>query len=186
MEKVKAVILISALLAVMVSGCSDTGENEQSSDTPSVSASTVESSDISENTESSDTSNESVTHSQYCAGLADKILGFAEFSAMEEVTDAAMLSSIIDVKTSDIEEYCIYHNLISVNLEEVIVIRSNNTDATLKALENRKTTLIEQLAFYPEQKASAEATVVGSKGDICYLITHSDAKNIEKQFLNIL
>lgn len=173
MEKISCMLIISALAAIMLCGCSD-GSEPGASTKPQSPAQQESTLSIAEESGLS------------CKEYAEKILGFAEFPAMEEVTDSSMLSSMIDVTTNDIKEYCVYHNLISVNLQEIIVIKSSDTKTTLKTLEDRKTTLIDQLAFYPEQKESAKATVIGSSGDICYLITHPEASEIEKKLKEIL
>ncbi len=163
----KKTVIVLILASLLLCGCSE--QNAEST--------------------SSAVSSESVSEESgqlTCADIAQKILTFAEFPSMGVVEDENMLQSIMDFSTPDIAEYSVYQHLLSVHLQEVIVIRSNDTAATLETLKARKQTLIDQIAFYPEQKEAAEGTVVGSKGDICYLITHEQASDIEKKLLEIL
>lgn len=121
-----------------------------------------------------------------CKELADTVLNSVEFPGMMEVTESAMLDSIIDFSDYGITDYCVYQQMMSVHLCEIIIVRSNDTEAVLKALNDRKDKLINQLAFYPEQQDSANATVVGKKGSVCYLIAHTDAAEAEKALLRQL
>ena len=97
-----------------------------------------------------------------------------------------MLETIMDFKTDGITDYCVYQQMISVHLNEIIVIRCDNPDEILSLLDKRKETLIEQLSFYPDQQESAKATVTGKKGSVCYLITHTEAKQAEKALVEAL
>ena len=54
------------------------------------------------------------------------------------------------------------------------------------ALKNRKESLINDFAFYPEQVESAEATVVGSLKNVCYLICHKDADTAEDSLVDVI
>ncbi len=165
--KKTAALFAAILLTAMLCGCSDNNVSQTLSENVNV---------------SSDSSQNAVS----CKDIAEKIISWGDYASLDEVSDDSVLSSIIDVNTPDIEEYSIYHSLISVNLEEIIIIRSSDTKATLEKLEERKNTLIDQLAFYPEQVESAKATKIGSKGDICYLLTNAKAADIEKKLLEIL
>lgn len=115
--------------------------------------------------------------------LCNVVLNSIEFPAMSKTEMTEMLEMIMDFSGYGIEEYTVYQQAMSVHLCEVIVIRTNDVKATTDALEQRKDVLINQLAFYPEQQESAKNTIVGSKNNICYLITHVEAKTAEKALL---
>lgn len=119
-----------------------------------------------------------------CKELAELVLNSIEFPDMQEITDSAMLENIMDFSAYGITDYCVFQQMMSVHLNEIIILRSSDPDSALKALEERQDMLINQLSFYPEQQESAKATVTGCKGDICYLIAHTDAKTAEKALLS--
>jgi hypothetical protein len=100
--------------------------------------------------------------------LADLILESAEFPAMITFTE-----------NSETEERIIIQQALSVHLIEVILIKPATEEAT-EFLKARQKELREQLAFYPAQILSAEASVVGIIHDIAYLICHENAAEIER------
>jgi hypothetical protein len=100
--------------------------------------------------------------------LADLILESAEFPAM-----------ITSSEQSEAEETIHIQQALSVHLIEVILIKPATEEAVL-FLKERQRELREQLAFYPAQILSAEASVVGIIHNIAYLICHEDAAEIER------
>jgi hypothetical protein len=167
----KRLVLMLLSLCVLCTACSD---NSSKPEQISVADSTVLSGTVSSDTESNNISLDA---------LCEKILESTEFPAMLKTELAEMLDMIMDFSKYGIKEYSVYQQAMSVHLCEIIIIRTDDVKATMQALENRKDVLIDQLAFYPEQQEAARNTVVGSKNDICYLITHKDAKTAEKVLL---
>ena len=121
-----------------------------------------------------------------CKELAELVLNSVEFPDMQEVTDSAMLESIMDFSAYGITDYYVYQQMMSVHLNEIIILKSSDPQSALKALEERRDMLIEQLSFYPEQQESAKATVTGCKGNICYLIAHKEADEAKKALLSVI
>ncbi len=181
MKRLLALMLISGV--VLCTACNSTKTTSiNSTDESSSAIENVTDGDISsENKEGASVSAENTGSST--DELCNVVLNSIEFPAMSKTEIAEMLEMIMDFSQFGIEEYTVYQQAMSVHLCEVIVIRTNDVKATTDALEQRKDVLINQLAFYPEQQESAKNTVVGSKNDICYLITHVDAKTAEKALL---
>ena len=171
MKKIIALLLLSAI--VLCTACSNDGNNSVNSSQSN--SSVTESSP--DSSVSSDNNNLSTDE------LCNVVLNSIEFPATSKIEIAEMLEMIMDFSKYGIEEYTVYQQAMSVHLCEVIVIRTSDVKATTEALKQRKDVLINQLAFYPEQQESAKNTVVGSKNDICYLITHKDAETAEKALL---
>ena len=171
-DKMKKIIALLLIMSVMLStACSS--KNTSSEDV---------SAEISSN--ASSVAEESTTDTDISTDmLCEAVLNSVEFPAMSKTEIAEMLEMIMDFSKYGIEEYTVYQQAMSVHLCEIIIIRTNDVNATIGALEERKDVLINQLAFYPEQLESAKNTVVGSKNNICYLITHTDAKTAEKALL---
>ncbi len=68
---------------------------------------------------------------------------------------------------------------------EVIIlkVKDGETEKTLEQLNARKDSLINDFAYYPEQVESANATIVGSEGNVAYLICHVDSEKAEKKLI---
>lgn len=116
------------------------------------------------------------------AELLDTVLNSVEFPPTVLLTDEERIGDMgIDIAYA--EEYAIAQQMLSVDVVEVIVIKAKEGKVSelVTALEKRRDSLINDFAFYPEQLESAEATVVGSCKDVCYLICHTDADEAEKQ-----
>lgn len=113
--------------------------------------------------------------------LMETVLGSVEFPPTVELTDEERIEDM-GIDLSAAEEYAIAQQMLSVDVVEVIIIKAKDgkISDTVAALEKRKESLINDFAFYPEQVASAEATVVGSCKDVCYLICHIDAGTAEQ------
>ena len=186
MKRLLALTLISGIIL-----CTACSSNETSSVNISSESSSAVESEMASETSDSDTSSDKAEESSAPAengdlstdALCEAVLNSVEFPAMAKTEMTEMLEMIMDFSGYGIEEYTVYQQAMSVHLCEVIVIRTSDVKATTDALEQRKDVLINQLAFYPEQQESAKNTIVGSKNNICYLITHVDAKNAEKALL---
>ena len=153
-------LLIAALSFIILAvGCSD--KETQSSATESTASQTQESTLTDAPIEAS-----SVTEVS-CDSLASAVIESVEFPDMVLTEEKVLLDMIMDFSQYGIEEYAVYQQAISVNLSEVIVLRTTDTKAATEALEKRKEQLINQLAFYPEQQENASSTIVGSKGGYC-------------------
>jgi hypothetical protein len=100
--------------------------------------------------------------------LADLILESAEFPAMITSTEENGTEKIIRIQQA-----------LSVHLVEIILI-TPATDEAAEFLRARQKELREQLAFYPAQILSAEASVTGTLHNIAYLICHEEAAEIER------
>lgn len=120
-----------------------------------------------------------------CEEMAQSVLQSTQFPDMVK-TDESMLSLIMDFSANGITEYSVYQQMMSVDLAELIIVRTEDTETVTSLLEQRKQSLIQQFAAYPEQQKSAEATVVGSKGNVCYLIACKNAADAEKALKSLI
>lgn len=112
--------------------------------------------------------------------LAEFALNSIEFPSMVAVTDPETLSTVMQLDSSDFADYGIYMQMISVHLEEIIVVEpvEGKMDAVLEQLNVHKDALINNFAFYPDQLEAAQATIVGSKGKYAYLICDINAQTV--------
>ena len=171
----KVVSFLAALtLFITLSGCSSNNDsNENNNGTASASASVSES--------------ENNVPQKTAAELADIVLNSVEFPQTVKVTDTEQIEAI-GVDLSLTEEIAVVQQMLSVDVVEIVIakVKDGKAGDVVASLQKRKESLIHDFAFYPGQVESAEATVVGNKGDIAYLICHKDADTAEKKLLEEL
>ena len=135
-------IAAAALLAVLLCGCSDTAISEENS--------------VGSNYSSYDTENKDIS----CEELALLAIDSGVFPDMVKVTEQALLDTVMDFSRYGIDEFSVYQQAISVELSEIVIVHSKQPDEAEAALTQRREALIKQYSFYPEQKESAENSVV--------------------------
>lgn len=166
MKKVISFLTALALL-LSLSGCSSNNDNKET-DNGTASASEAE----------------VVKPQKTAAELADIVLNSVEFPQTINVTDTEQIEAIgIDLSLT--EDIAVIQQMLSVDVVEIVIVKAKDGSVSdiVASLQKRKESLIHDFAFYPGQVESAEATVVGSKGDIAYLICHKDADTAEKKLL---
>ncbi|MDE6723984.1 MAG: DUF4358 domain-containing protein [Ruminiclostridium sp.] len=168
MKKVVSFLTVLALL-ITISGCSSNNDSKENNN-GTTSASVSES--------------ENNVPQKTAAELADIVLNSVEFPQTVKVTDTEQIEAI-GVDLSLTEEIAVVQQMLSVDVVEIVIakVKDGSVNDVVASLQKRKESLIHDFAFYPGQVESAEATVVGSKGDIAYLICHKDADTAEKKLL---
>ena len=121
------------------------------------------------------------------AELMETVIDSIEFPPMVDLTDEERIADM-GIDLSAAEDYAVKQQMLSVDVVEVIIIVAKDGQASdiETALKNRKESLINDFAFYPEQVESAEATVVGSLKNVCYLICHKDADTAEDSLVDVI
>ncbi len=173
MQRIKKAAAL-AMCTAMLAGCSDSRPAETTAVYNTVAATTAETSELQK-------------YIITCAELAYKTIHESgeELPATMEVTDETMISDVLDYDMSKAEEYSIYIQMISIDLFELTVIRASeeNIKDIRAMLEDRRTYLQEQAAYYPAQVAAADACVVGELNGCCYLICSDKAEALEKKLM---
>lgn len=122
-----------------------------------------------------------------CTEIAEKTLADHkdDIPNTMEVTDDVMLTDVLGYDMSLADDYCVYMQMISTDLFEFTLIRAQSRNGNLitQMLEKRRDDLREKAAFYPQQVAAADATIVGSINDVYYLICSEKAEEIEKRVM---
>ena len=140
----RTAIAAAAMLAVLLCGCSDTAISEVNSGGSNISA--------------YDSENENIS----CEELALIAIDSGVFPDMVKVTEQALLDTVMDFSQYGIDEFSVYQQAISVELSEIVIVHSKQPDKAEAALKQRREALIKQYSFYPEQKESAENSIVFS------------------------
>ena len=148
----RTAIAAAAMLAVLLCGCSDTAISEVNSGGSNISAYDSENNDIS------------------CEELALIAIDSGVFPDMVKVTEQALLDTVMDFSQYGIDEFSVYQQAISVELSEIVIVHSKQPDKAEAALTQRREALIKQYSFYPEQKESAENSIVFSLDGYSVLI----------------
>ena len=148
----RTAIAAAAMLAVLLCGCSDTAISKVNSG--------------GSNYSSYDSENENIS----CEELALLAIDSGVFPDMVKVTEQALLDTVMDFSQYGIDEFSVYQQAISVELSEIVIVHSSQPDKTEAALTQRREALITQYSFYPEQKESAENSVVFSLDGYSVLI----------------
>lgn len=182
MKKYISAAVIAATLLTLA-GCSNSAANSSES----TSASTAESVTSSEATSAPETSAPESTpeeavpdmSSSRCAELAQAAVSAVEFPAMEAIYDAEIAKLSFGIDTSLCEDYCIMMNLISAQLNEVIVLKpSAGNEETLQKQVNAHLDFQKQNAvWYPAQEESVAGAATGiTDGGYIYPVIHADGQ----------
>ena len=131
-----------------------------------------------------------------CSGNADKtdktagelmevVLNSIQFPQTVELDNEDRITDELGIDLSMVEEYAIVQQMLSVDVSEVIVLiaKDGAVSELESVLEDRKESLINDFAYYPNQVASAEATEVGSMKNVVYLICHEEAAEAEDKLI---
>lgn len=119
------------------------------------------------------------------AELMETVMNSIEFPPMVDLTDEERIADM-GIDLSAAEDYAVKQQMLSVDVTEVIIItaKDGQVSSVEAALKNRRESLINDFAFYPEQVESTEATVVGSIKNVCYLICHVNAGTAENALID--
>ena len=119
-----------------------------------------------------------------CEELVDTVLNSVDFPQTVEINDESRFEEMgLDLSLT--EDYAAVQQMLSVDVVEVIILKAKDgeTEKLVEQLRARKDSLINDFAFYPEQVESANATEVGSEGNIAYLICHADAQTAAEKLI---
>lgn len=154
MKKIRGLFFVLALaLALTFTSCSSAGEGVKKTD-------------------------------KTAAELVDTVLNSVDFPQTVEINDEGRFEEM-GLDLSLMEDYAAVQQMLSVDVVEVIILKAKDgeTEKLVEQLRARKDSLINDFAFYPEQVESANATEVGSEGNIAYLICHADAQTAAEKLI---
>ncbi len=200
MKKIILSVLLCGSLVLTLAGCGGGNSSDISSDMSS-GESTEESSSSessSENESSADISddsgsnpivdNSSLDYPDNRAGrMAAAALKTDEWPYMQVVSDPEVIGTMfstdkgVTFNLDDLEEYCFCSNLISAQLNEVIIVKPVNgrEGAVQDVLDSYLNYTQNGAAFYPDQEISAAGAVSGKTADnYMYLIVHENGAAI--------
>lgn len=121
------------------------------------------------------------------AAAIEKVIASQEHAMMQEVVDTTILKEffLIDTEDANLKEIVAYQCPMSAMISEIIVIQADDVSAAKDILEARKTKLIEQDAFYPQDVENAEASIVDTCGNFAYFVINNTSSD-DAELLNTL
>jgi hypothetical protein len=104
------------------------------------------------------------------------VRGYEQLPPLQQVTDNEQANEffLLDLTNANYNEISLYHNPTSGTLAELIVINAKDAGSAIADLESRRSKLINTDAFYPNDKAIAENSVIDSVGSYVYFIALED------------
>lgn len=174
--KKRLIAIISASM-ILLTACNNTNTSSESITIPE----TTESQEITTPSES-DTETSETEEKTASQNLADVVLNSIEWPMMGEQTDEVYLYDYFGLDMTKIEEVCAMQNLMSTQLNEIIIIKPSegNNDDIKTSLEAHLNKLKTELAFYPSQAEAAEAAIVSEYKGYLYLICHTESITAEE------
>ena len=188
MKKFMTIAAILAALTMTVTGCSSNANNSSNtSDSSTVEDNSSNSSSEIESGAASGTESEGESDTDAAALTAEQMAANAltavEWPAMMEVEDAEMINSFFGIDVSLCDEYYISNQLISAQLNEVIILKpAEGKEADLQAqLDAHFEYIKNDAAFYPDQEPSAAGAVMGELDNgYKYILVHADGAVVEE------
>lgn len=171
MKKLLSVIIISV---VLLTACSNSGENSSSSTSSQTSSESV----------SSDTSDSELSEST-AEKYAQAALSAVEFPKMRKISDFNEIDALFGFNAADFADFSLYTELMGVNLNKVILVKPadgkhDSVSQTLKAYFDEQ---IESGAYYPAQQKSAAAAQFGETSDgYIFIVIHENAQTAVDAF----
>ena len=210
MKKIILSVILCGSLALTLAGCGNnnggsdmsSGEStEESSTSESSSESSSSSLESSSDINDLDNSNPIVDNSgldypdNRAGRMAAAALNTDEWPYMQVVSDPELIGTMFSTDSGetfnldDLEEFCFCTNLISAQLNEVIVVKPVNgrEGAVQDVLDSYLNYTQNGAAFYPDQEISAAGAVSGKTADnYMYLIVHENGAAIADAIRDVL
>lgn len=210
MKKIILSVLLCGSLALTLAGCGNnnggsdmsSGEStEESSSSESSSGSSSSSLESSSDINDFDNSNPIVDNSgldypdNRAGRMAAAALNTDEWPYMQVVSDPELIGTMFSTdkgetfNLDDLEEFCFCTNLISAQLNEVIIVKPVNgrEGAVQDVLDSYLNYTQNGAAFYPDQEISAAGAVSGKTADnYMYLIVHENGAAIADAIRDVM
>lgn len=120
--------------------------------------------------------------------MVDAITSQVEWPSLARVEDSATVSEFfkLDTENPNYEQLLVMQCPMSAVVSEVILVQAYDVDSAMEDLNVRRQKLIDVDAYYPEHKEVAEASIVGSRGNLAYFIADDEAESSEEALLDYL
>ncbi len=190
-----AFIVMCMISSSFMTACNGSNKDEEVFETNPVEESTIVTtvgtmppSDIivTEETENSE-NNTSEENASQLKSIADAVTSSVEWAKLDQITDETIATEFfkLDLKNANYKDILVMQCPMSAVTAELIIIEANDgkIDDAKADLVARQDKLINVDAFYPDSKAIAENSIVGTYNNIAYFIASENATESEKVLL---
>lgn len=185
MKKFLATVIALSAITAVFTGCSGNGTSSNSSSTASDSSSSSSSSSSSESTSgtSQAETSEGETTERTAEDLAQAVFQAIDWVSSEQITDAEIAKTMVNLDLDLLEDYSIYVPMMSVHLDEIIFVKpkAGKEDEVKAELDEHFAYIKDGAAFYPDQEIAAAGAVEGKTDDgFYYIIVNQIGSQIEE------
>ena len=185
MKKFLATVIALSAITAVFTGCSGNGTSSNSSSTASDSSSSSSSSSSSESTSGTSQAepSEGETTERTAEDLAQAVFQAIDWVSSEQITDAEIAKTMVNLDLDLLEDYSIYVPMMSVHLDEVIFVKpkAGKEDEVKAELDEHFAYIKDGAAFYPDQEIAAAGAVEGKTDDgFYYIIVNQIGSQIEE------
>lgn len=190
MKKLILWLVISCMVSSFVA-CGKNNSNDISEDTTTLNTTTqFENTAINETTQKQTSESESSTNDSNIdlKAIVDEITSKEEWASLTQIEDDDLINEYftLDASNSNYRQLLVMQCPMSAVIAEIILIEADDTKSAMQDLQARKDKLINTDAYYPEHKEIAESSIIGTHGNIVYLIAGENAESSEKILIDYM
>ena len=173
MKKFLATVIALSAITAAFTGCSgntSSSSSSNSSSSSSDSSSSAASDNSSAGTSQAESGSESQTTERTAEDLAQAVFKAIDWVSSEQITDAEIAKTMVNLDLDLLDDYSIYLPTMSVHLDEIVIVKPKaGKEAEVQAeLDEHFAYIKDGAAFYPDQEIAAAGAVEGKTDDGFY------------------
>ncbi len=189
MKKFLATVIALSAITAAFTGCSgntssaSSSSSSNSSNSSSDSSSSAASDNSSAGTSQAESGSESQTTERTAEDLAQAVFKAIDWVSSEQITDAEIAKTMVNLDLDLLDDYSIYLPTMSVHLDEIVIVKPKaGKEAEVQAeLDEHFAYIKDGAAFYPDQEIAAAGAVEGKTDDgFYYIIVNQIGSQIEE------
>lgn len=186
MKKFLATVIALSAITAAFTGCSgntSSSSSSNSSNSSSDSSSSAASDNSSAGTSQAESGSESQTTERTAEDLAQAVFKAIDWVSSEQITDAEIAKTMVNLDLDLLDDYSIYLPTMSVHLDEIVIVKPKaGKEAEVQAeLDEHFAYIKDGVAFYPDQEIAAAGAVEGKTDDgFYYIIVNQIGSQIEE------
>lgn len=175
MKKFLATVIALSAITAAFTGCSgNTGSSSSSSSAGESGSSTADVSSTADAGSTADASGTSAneTTERTAQDLADAVFQAVDWVSSEQINDAEVAKTMVNLDLDLLDDYAIYVPMMSVHLDEIVIVKPKaGKEADVQSeLDEHFAYIKDGAAFYPDQEIAAAGAVQGKTDDGFYYI----------------
>lgn len=182
MKKFLATVIALSAITAAFTGCSGNNTSSNSSSSSSSDSSSTASDSSSAGTSQADSSSDGETTERTAEDLAQAVFQAIDWVSSEQITDAEIAKTMVNLDLDLLDDYSIYVPTMSVHLDEIVIVKpkAGKEDEVKAQLDEHFAYIKDGAAFYPDQEIAAAGAVEGETYDgFYYIIVNQIGSQIE-------